>query len=210
MNYIYDVLLNFKTVLYDFYEWEQVDEITHMRRIPIVKVSKECLGDLKYNRVKIDGSFLQKFRNKAEVFQRKSVKILEYALIFTDGREALAVHFTKGENHMKSRLLLDEEEDLLEISKNCSVENISYKIIREIYYNPFHTKKEEEMEKYIYREIEKVTSSDKLEYIYFECFDEKPGKNVDIISAICTSLKDHFDLISYKIYDVLKLASIKK
>ena len=34
MNYIYDILLNFKNKLYDFYDWNINDDITHIRKIP--------------------------------------------------------------------------------------------------------------------------------------------------------------------------------
>ena len=41
MNYIYDILLNFQNEYYDFFEWNTNDQITHIKKIPIIKVSNE-------------------------------------------------------------------------------------------------------------------------------------------------------------------------
>ena len=39
MNYIYDILVNFKETLYDFYEWNKNDNITHIRKIPLFRIN---------------------------------------------------------------------------------------------------------------------------------------------------------------------------
>ena len=33
MNYIYDILLNFKEDLYDFFDWNYSDDIEHIRKM---------------------------------------------------------------------------------------------------------------------------------------------------------------------------------
>jgi len=33
MTYIYDILLNFKDDLYEFYDWNKTDNIIHIRKI---------------------------------------------------------------------------------------------------------------------------------------------------------------------------------
>lgn len=210
MNYVYDVLLDLKPILYDFYEWNPIDEITHIRRIPIVKVSSSCLQELRNNKIKVDNDFICKYRHKAEVFQRKSVKFLECAVVFTDGLEAFAASFYKNELNLKSRLLLDEEEDVLEISKQVEKSIFPYEIVEPTKNNPFRTRKEEEREKYILKEINHVHNKEKLEYIYFECFNEMPVEEENIIGKICNELEKKFDTLSPKIYRVLKLTSTKK
>ena len=34
MTYIYDVTLNFNEILYDFFEWNNTDNLIHVRKIP--------------------------------------------------------------------------------------------------------------------------------------------------------------------------------
>ena len=38
MNYIYDILLNFNDMLYDFYDWNVKDNILHIRKIPLIQI----------------------------------------------------------------------------------------------------------------------------------------------------------------------------
>ena len=47
MYYYYDVLLNFgeDENLYEFYEWEEKDQVDFVKKIPIFRVSTECLKD---------------------------------------------------------------------------------------------------------------------------------------------------------------------
>jgi len=47
MNYVYDVLLNFQDYAYEFYEWNIDDEITHVRKVPMVRISTEQLEKLR-------------------------------------------------------------------------------------------------------------------------------------------------------------------
>ena len=77
MNYIYDILLNFKESFLDFYEWNLDDEIIHIRKIPLFRVSKEKLYDFKNGIVKIDYSFLKYIFNKTEVFKGRNKKSIK-------------------------------------------------------------------------------------------------------------------------------------
>lgn len=210
MNYIYDVLLNFKDVLYDFYEWNKDDEIQHIRRIPVIRVSSEVLYDLKENRVSIDAEFLNRFLNKTEVFQRKSIKTIGISLIFTDTKDALAVLFSKGESLKKSSMLLDEMEDLLDISKTCMIQKFEYKILHKEKRNPFRTRKEEEIIDYVVKELNKMNQKEKLEYLYFECYNVKPENVGTIKKDLKDALYKDFNIFSKRLYDILKLTSIKK
>ena len=64
MNYIYDILLNFKEEYYDFYDWNKNDNIVHIRKIPILKIDTIDLYNIKNNKIKIELKFLEKIRNK--------------------------------------------------------------------------------------------------------------------------------------------------
>ena len=48
MNYIYDVLLNFNDKLYEFYDWNKSDDVKHVRRVPIFKISTKQFLDISY------------------------------------------------------------------------------------------------------------------------------------------------------------------
>ena len=53
MNYIYDILLNFNDIYYDFYEWNISDNIEHIRKIPLFKISIKDMITIKNNYIKL-------------------------------------------------------------------------------------------------------------------------------------------------------------
>ena len=78
MNYIYDILLNFKKEFFEFYEWNLNDDIIHIRKIPVFKVRKNQLYDFKNCNLKLNQKFLKSIFNKSEIFKgrnKKSIKL---------------------------------------------------------------------------------------------------------------------------------------
>lgn len=124
MNYIYDILVNFQDRLYDFYEWNVEDEITHIRKIPLFYVPKKVLDDLKFGKIKIEGDFLKQLEQRTEIFTDKNVRGLPYVGLFCDGKEAIVVSFNKkGVSTSKSRLLVEDSSlpRPCEISAKCDL-----------------------------------------------------------------------------------------
>lgn len=208
MNYIYDILLNFRSTLFDFYEWNDADDITHIRKMPAFKINTSTLNEIKQYTGEMENSFLQRIKNKTEMFQKKTVKQIEYACLFTDGNEGIAVLFQKGKPSLYSHLLLDEEEDLLDMSDSMEEVSFAFQKIKKIDKNPFQTRKEKEMEFYIKKELGKI-SGPELEYLYFECFNERV-KDEDIKEKIKERLQFDFTKTSRQIYDFFKLLGAKK
>ena len=73
MNYIYDILLNFNKKIYDIYEWEKNDIITHIRKIPLFIVEKKQLLEIVNNEVIFNQEKLKKIENKTEIFTKNNV-----------------------------------------------------------------------------------------------------------------------------------------
>ena len=208
MNYIYDVLLNFSSELYDFYEWNKDDLITHIKKIPVVKVKKNILNDFKNNKVKIDDIFLSKYRNKTEKFLKKNVTKIEDCIIFTDGFEALAILFKKNISLFYSKLLLDEEEELLIMSKMMEYRDINYEILSQINNEFLITKNDKLIRDYSINKISNIINLSELECLYYECFNKKPSNNINIQKDELT--KFIINSKSSKIYDFYKLVDAKK
>lgn len=212
MNYIYDILLNFNSELYDFFEWNLNDNIINIRKIPIYKVNSKTLLDFKDYYTKVDSSFLGKLKNKTEVFTNRDVDILEYASLFTDGSSVIAIQFNdEGYICKKSSLLVDEDLDVLEISNRVKEIELSYECLHKEFHDPFKTRQEQQMIMYIRKEFEKCREEkkyDKLKYLYFECF----AQDEDSIDKIISKIENNFVEASFvkKIYDFFKLTSIQK
>ena len=70
MNYIYDILLNFQKDFYDFFEWNPEDEILHIRKIPLFRVSNKDFTIFKKGNVRFESSFMSRIYNRTEKFKK--------------------------------------------------------------------------------------------------------------------------------------------
>lgn len=208
MNYIYDILLNFKDELYDFYDWNKSDNILHIRKIPIIKIATEDLLNIRNNEIKFDLNFLEKIRNKTEIFTSKNIKNLEYSFLLTDGSYIIAI-LRQDKKVKKSSLLVDEELDCLEEISGISISKIQYKIIKKEIRDELKTRKQNEMSLLLKKEINKIKNEEeKLKYIFYECFNVKEECIDKIVLKLMNNIEDIN--ISKKLYNFFKLIEVHK
>lgn len=208
MTYIYDILLNFKDELYDFYDWNKIDNIIHIRKIPVLKIDTKDLINIKNNNIIIDEKILEQIKNKAEIFTPKNIKKMEYMFLLSDGKYVLGI-LKQGRKMKKSSLLIDEEMDILDEIDNLEKINIDYKIIAKEYNDELKTRKQKETEKFLKKELNKIKNEDdKLKYLYYECFNEKEENIEKIIYKIKESISN-LD-INKKLYNFFKLIEVYK
>lgn len=208
MTYIYDILLNFKEELIEFYDWNKNDNIIHIRKIPLIKIPTKDLYNIKNNNIKIEFDFLEKIKNKTEIFTPKLIKKMEYMFLISDGNSILGI-MKQDKKIKKSSLLIDEELDTLEEVKIIDYEHIEYKIIDKEVIDELKTRKQKEIEKFIIKEIEKIKhEEEKLKYIYYDCFNKKEINTEKIIYQIKEGIKDIN--INKKLYNFFKLIEVHK
>lgn len=214
MNYIYDVLLNFNSKLYDFYDWNNSDDVKHIRRIPIFKIASDDLVEIINNIIVIDKKFLSLILNKTEYFSNRKIEKIKYSCIFSDGEKAIGVLFNmNGESVKYSSLLIDEEDEANEIGSNKDVEKINYLIKTKNKMHNLKTRLDLEKEQFIIKEINLLNKNnkyDKLKYIYYDCFNSKEDNISKIINNIKIKLKQNNFDIRNKLYDLLKLSLYQK
>ena len=210
MNYIYDILVNFNSELYDFYEWNTSDNVTHIRKIPLFRISTDKLDQIKNHNIKLNLEFLKKIENKAERFTTRDVEKISYSVLFSDSNEVYALKFDKKGNSIGiSKLLIDEEEDVLDVACRCNEVDIDFEVLKEKSNHNFKTRMQKEMYNYLNKslnKLEKTNQFEKLSYLYFECFNEKE----DMIDVIIRKLKQNMDneKTLKTMYDFFKLISI--
>lgn len=183
MKETYDILLNLKKIPYEFYEWKPNDSIEHIKVIPIVKISEKSYYDIYKNIIKIDSEFLKKIENKTEIFSNRLIKIIDYACIFYTDLAAIAVEFDiNGVVINKSKLLLDEEDEVISRGINEEEVEIKYAIIRKLENNFNLTRKEQKQIFILKKYLDSIKDdNEKTKYIYFECFnnfEEDPNKAI--------------------------------
>ncbi len=204
MKNVYDILLNFKNEPYEFYEWDSSDEIDHVRKIPSFKVDDLTLYEfLNYN-VCVSNEFLKEIYEKTEVFKNHLIKKIPYACILFNNEISLAVLFDENANvKAKSKLLFDEENDVISSAKALDLYKIEYFITKKIKNDKKLTRKEKITIYLLNKYIDKTYENkcfDELKYIYLECFNKKQD---DVVKAF-EKIKESINKMDFKILCKLK------
>lgn len=210
MNFIYDILINFNENLYDFYEWNISDNVSHLRKIPLFRVNSNTLEQIKNSNFKVESEFLKKIENKTEKFTTRDVEKVNYAVLFSDCNDVVAVRFNqKGLNYQMSRLLVDEQEEVIDVCNRCNEINLVYEVLSLKKVNIFKTRMQLEKMNYLLKslnQLEKNNEIDKLKYLYFECFEEKEESVNNILNKLKKAIDN--DKLEQIMYDFFKLISI--
>ena len=204
MNYTYDILANFNKEYFDFYDWNEEDEITHIKKTPIIKTRKEFLYNIKYNDIIVEKELLEKINKKTELFNKKNQN---YICVITDGKAAIIAKFNQaGKIIERSSLIIEEENEILDIAEKIEETNYSYNLNKKQSYEQFKTRKEKEICKYILTEIEKI-NEDKLKYIYYDYFNKEEQDVKKILKQFKTEINNNYDEKFKKMYNFLKMTS---
>ena len=167
MNYYYDIVLNFLDENTLFYEWDDLDNIEYIKKIPLFHVKSNVFDDFYNYNVKVNEDFLKDIENKTVL---KNGKLL-YACILADKNNAYAYEFDINGNIItRSSLVLSDELNLLDYLYTVSVREIEY-----VKKNKINVNKEIRMcskiKKFITLEIDKLYKEekwDKLKFLYLE------------------------------------------
>ena len=201
MNYVYDIYLNFNDIAYDFFEWDKNDKITHIKKIPIYKVSTDNFKLILNNKVKFNNLFVKKIYNKTDLFKKEKI---EYSVLICNNDNIIAVLLNKeGVCIKKSFLFIDEELEVLDEVKDIEKEDINIEVISKLKII-LKTRNDIKIDNFINKEINNIDIN-KLKYIYYELFNKKDNFDYDIKKKLYLIKKDK---IKYKkLYDILKLTS---
>ena len=193
MIYIYDILLNLRQMDegLEFYEWKEDDLIEHIKKVPLFKVSKTLIEDLFTNKLQLDITILPKIRNKAICYFNGETKQIPYLVLLSDGRKCFAIELdNKGNTLYKSSLLLDEEEEVLEMTEELVEMPIGYKKTKVKNNKEQLTRFEKDNQKFLLRELEKIKDNkEEINYLYEEYFDNN-----------LTSIEDKFNTLKDNVY----------
>lgn len=193
MIYIYDILLNLRQMDegLEFYEWKEDDLIEHIKKVPLFKVSKSLIEDLFTNKLQLDITILPKIRNKAICYFNGETKQIPYLVLLSDCRKCFAIELdNKGNTLYKSSLLLDEEEEVLEMTEELVEMPIGYKKTKIKNNKDQLTRFEKDNQKFLLRELEKIKDNkEEINYLYEEYFDNN-----------LTSIEDKFNTLKDNIY----------
>ena len=213
---IYDILLNLQdgNRVYEFFEWSNKDEIEHIRKIPLVKISSNSLDSLiKYNII-INKDFLIEIYKRTEIYDHNKINVIDYACLFTDGYKVLAIEFNKeGKSLFKSYLLLDEEDEILQISDEIKTKSIKYKKIKNTIKNNYLTREEEYKKNYLVRELKNAKKNNRIEkikYLYEEIYPTSSKSVDEKYNILINDNTNNYRECYNELFKILKLSHSKK
>lgn len=193
MDYIYDIVLNFQSNYYDFFEWKQTDKVINIKKIPVYIVNNEDYLNLKYNEVILDRKILP-----------KQIKMF----LVTNGVEVMGLLLdNEGKVIKKSSLLFDEADEVLEEKETIKALPLKYK--KNIHKtHPLNSRLNFEKKKYLekyFSNIDIKKDEYLLKYIYHEIYNKEENN----INKIFINLKELINNDTNKIYESIKKVSIE-
>lgn len=216
MIYTYDILLNWTNEerLKEFFEWNLEDDLEHIKKIPIIRVSDKFIKDLITSKLKIDTNFLPKIKNKAESYFHNEIDTIDYAVIFTNGKLAIAVELDEdGITSYKSTMLLDEEEEVLDMSEELVLLDINYVILKRNKKYSYLTREEEKEKEFLTKELKKIKEKKeeaKINYLYKEFFNDDNISYDLKLKTLQNEIEKEYNSFHNKLYKLLKLSTIRK
>lgn len=162
MSYIYDIILNLNNEFIEFYEWDKSDYLTHIRKIPIYKISN--ISKIKIGNKINNYKFIESIKNKTYVFGKNN---RDYLVLLCNEEKVLAISLNnKGYIKEISDLLIDEEDYILESYNKYPFVKLDI-IDNTKIYNYFFTRREREKIKNVRKQIKK-SKSNVLNYLCYE------------------------------------------
>lgn len=210
MNYYYDIILNWsENIPYSFYEWNDFDYLELIKKIPFIRIKHKNLIDIWSNDIKISPEVLNNIKDKTLVSGKVSICKIDYACLFTDSKNVIAVEFNeKGESINRSKLLIDDEMNTLEVSYSLKEEEIEYEILKKLEEEKT-LRQISEAKKLISLEINNLYKNkelSKLRYLFYEYKGEKSEDINKIYNTLNEELESNFNEDFFRIYDIIKLS----
>ncbi len=209
MNYVYDILVNLNEELYDFYDWEETDDFTHVRRVPLFRVSHSDYFDIAVKKVRLSDEELLTIKDKTQVFSSRNIEIIPYSMIVSDSERAVMVEFdNKGYSKRKSKFLVNEEMEIIELSSNMKMSKLMYNVINNKVKRNVMIRSEKIILDNILKELDELKDDkEKIDYLYYEWFDKK---SVDkSYEKLVKDLKSSFTNKHLEFLELLNLLTVK-
>lgn len=194
MNYYYDVVLNFSKNNLMFYEWNNLDNIKHLKKVLMCQVNCDTFLDLFNYNISLQNGDIDKYKNKI--------------IVFASINGTIAIKFdSEGNSLERSFLPLDDELNIIDNIYTIEKIDLDYKKCNKI--NENNTLRYDlNIKELIKNEINSLIANKeykKLEYLYYEWFNKKLS-NLEELKDIDKVLNKDIGVNEKKIYDLIKLS----
>ena len=208
MNYIYDIVLNFNSNYYEFYEWNKNDNIINIRKIPTFKVDNQTYYDFKFNDITVKNDFLKLIEDETSIYLGNTNK---YMCIITNSKQAIGIMFNKnGLIIKKSSLIIDEENEVLELAYDIENTRIDYQVNRVCKKMRLVSRSEGEKKKKIINNLNhlfKINNYELIRYIYYDAFLKEEKDVNKIYDELINVINKNETIYINRISSILELIS---
>ena len=185
MNYYYDVAVNFQKTNCFYFDWLEKDDITNIKKIPIILIPREKFNAIYKNKIKINTELFNIIKNKT-IFSNKSHG---NCILFCDKSNSIVLKFNNnGVEQLRSSLTFLDDENVCNYIFTNKKENIKVELLESIPIS-YSGRKIEYIRSSIIRELDNLYKNNniaKLKYCYFEIYN----KNEESMELIINTLKD--------------------
>lgn len=193
MNYIYNIKTNLKDNLINFYEWEQSDKITSLKKVKIFVINNYDYNNILEMNIKIRKEFL------------KNIMLDNLICLFTNGVDIVCTKFNEDGTISKiSKLDLEEEREVLD--------EINYKIKMKLFYSKIDksnnykllTRKEERIKNKLLEFLNSSKENTELiDYLYYEWFNKTTSTNK--YTELLNDIKNDYSSKHTKLLKIIEL-----
>lgn len=210
MTFVYDILVNLSYDLIDFYDWDERDDFSHIRKAPIFRVSSNNISDFIFRKVKVNEEFLNSIKDKTQMFSGRNIEVLSYACVISDGNTAIMVEFDeKGYSRRKSKFLVNEEFEILDLVLSIKNTDINYSVVSSNYKKNNMIRSDKNILDNILDELFLIKEdSEKIDYLYYEWFDTDKGNNK--YEELVNDLQKGFTSKHLEMKKLINLLTVKK
>lgn len=193
MNYIYNIKVNLKHNLINFYEWTNNDKITKLNKVKIFILGYNDYNNVISMNIKVRNEFLN------------NLKVDNYICLFTNTIDIVCVKFSiDGTIDMISKLDLEEEREVLDELNYKNKTKLLYSKINKNNNYKFITRKEDKIRNKLLSYITNSKNNTELiDYLYYEWFhnNKSSDKYNDLINVINTEYSEKHN----KLYEIIEL-----
>ena len=193
MNYTYNIKVNLKNELINFYEWESNDKITTLKKAKIFVINNYDYNNILKMNIKIRKEFL------------KNIELDNLTCLFTNAVDIVCIKFNiDGTISKISKLNLEEEREILdEINYKVKTKILYSKINKENNYKLTTRREENIKNKLLEFLISSKDNTELIDYLYYEWSGKTSSSNK--YDELLSSIKDEYSDKHNKLFKIIEL-----
>lgn len=208
MNYYYDIDLNFDMEhIWEFYEWDDSDVLSHIKKIPLFHVDVETITTFLKNQITINQEFVKELAHKT--ITRDSKEEIYAAFLMSDSKNTLACLLNEeGKVIALSKVGIKDDNNINEFMYTIRETKIPYEI-KEPREKRNGLRQVEKLKQFIQVEINTLIAEkniQKLKYLHYEWLNQEENDLKKMAQNLTEALKKPMNKTLEKIFYLIRLS----